>query len=496
MLKDMKKNFRFLLPIAALATATATGFLVAQDKADEKAPEIVIKSDSRPIDRTGPAHPTSYAPMLEEARRSVVSVHTSEVVRYVQRSRSREQEMLRRFFGAPRQFDNDSENEGMQEREIPQGAGSGVIISPDGYILTNNHVVVNQRGEDTDKILVRLSDDTELEAELVGRDPKTDIAVIKVDGENLPSAKVADSDQVKVGDIVFAIGNPLNVGLTVTSGIISATGRSIGIYGRDGYEDFIQTDASVNRGNSGGALVDIEGRLIGINSAILSGSGGSIGIGFAIPSNLATNITEQLVGNGEVRRGLIGVAINDLTPEIAEAMNAKGTRGILIERVSEGYPAEKAGLQHGDIITHVAEQKVNDPNDLRLAISRVIPGETVGLKIVRDGQEMSFEVGVTDPNEVAGMDGEFIDGIAAKPLDDELRQSQGIPRDVSGIIVTDSSAQSPFSRYLPPGLVIMEINKRPVRTLEEAQNALRSRGNNLLYTYHEGRASYFALRLK
>jgi serine protease Do/serine protease DegQ len=434
--------------------------------------------------------------MLEEAKKSVVSVYTSEVVRYVRGSRSRQEEMLRQLFGrSPRRPDQAPDGDSVREQEIPQGAGSGVIISPDGYILTNNHVVRDKRGGDADKILVRLSDDSELEAKLVGRDPKTDIAVIKVDAENLPSARIANSDQTKVGDIVFAIGNPLDVGLTVTSGIISATGRSIGIYGRDGYEDFIQTDASVNRGNSGGALVDIEGRLIGINSAILSGSGGSIGIGFAITTNLATNVTKQLVDDGEVKRGLIGVGINELTPELAEAMNAKGARGVLIESVEDGFPAQKAGLQHGDIIAKVDKRKISDVSDLRLAISRIAPGDTVNLAILRDGKAMTFDVGVTDPDDVAAAGNELIDGIMASSLTEEMRKSHGIPRDVSGLVITKASPQSPFSRYLQPGMVILEINKRPVTTPAEARKTLRPQGNNLLYVFHEGRASYFALRL-
>ena len=279
----MKNSVRILLPVAATAVAAVSGYLVAQDKEVPQPAPLTIETDSRPIERVGGAQPTSYAPMLAKARQSVVSVYTSEVVRYVNRSGSREDQILRQLFGIRPPNDQGQ----VQEREVPQGVGSGVIISADGYILTNNHVVQDSRGGDADKILVRLSDETELEAKLIGRDPQTDIAVIKVETNDLPFIKVADSDEIMVGDIVFAIGNPLGVGLTVTSGIISATERSIGIYGHDGYEDFIQTDAAINQGNSGGALVDIEGRLIGINSAIKSTSGGSIGLGFAIPSNLA-----------------------------------------------------------------------------------------------------------------------------------------------------------------------------------------------------------------
>lgn len=497
----MKKKIRFILPIAALMTATATGYLVAQDKKDEApAPALVIEPDSRPIERLGGSNPTSYAPMLEKTTRAVVGVYTSEIVSYGTPSGNfQQQDMLRRLFGGggnPR-FNNGPQGNSQNEREVPQGEGSGVIISADGYILTNNHVVMDSRGGDADKIMIRLSDDTEMEAKLIGRDPKTDIAVIKVDGVNLPVAKIADSDQVKVGDIVFAIGNPLGVGLTVTSGIISATGKSIGIYGNEGYEDFLQTDAAINPGNSGGALVDIEGRLIGINSAIVSRSGGSVGLGFSIPTNLATNITRQLTDSGEVRRGLIGVGISPLTSDVAEAMGVKGTRGVLIERVEAGFPAEKAGLKHGDIITQVDSRKVTDVADLRLAISRVMPGNSTELVALRDGKELIVNVEVTSPETAAtvSQSTEFIEGIAAAPLTDEARQSYGIPQNISGLVITESSSTSPFSRYLSPGLVILEINKRAVSNLSEARQALRERGNNLLYVYDRGRTSYFALRL-
>lgn len=496
----MKKTIRLLLPLAITITATATGYLIAQDKKQET-PALVIESDSRPIERVGGPQPNSYAPMLERTTRSVVSVYTSEIVSYGSRlGSSRQDELLRRLFGNgidQRSFGDPRDGEPRQ-REIRQGEGSGVIISPDGYILTNNHVVTDRRGGDADKIMIRLSDDTEMEAKLVGRDPKTDIAVLKVEGENLPVAKIADSDQVKVGDIVFAIGNPLGVGLTVTSGIISATGKNIGIYGNEGYEDFLQTDAAINPGNSGGALVDIEGRLIGINSAIVSRSGGSVGLGFSIPTNLVTNITRQLTETGEVRRGLIGVSISPLTPDIAEAMGIKGTRGVLIERVEAGYPAEKAGLKHGDVIIEVDGRKVSDVADLRIAIASITPGSIAELVTVRDGEERKVEVAVTLPDEGSSVaqNDQFIDGIAATTLDARLRQDYGIPGNISGLIVTESSPDSPYGRYLTPGLVILEINKRSVTNLSEARNALRQSGNNLLYVYDRGRTSYFALRLR
>lgn len=477
-----------LLPLATLAltgAAALSGYLFAQERQSEPAP-LVIKADSRPIDRLSSSRPNSYAPMLEEARRSVVSVHTSELVRYIDRSGSLGDQLLRQFRGYGGE---------VQEKSVPQGVGSGVIISPDGYILTNNHVVMDKNGGDADEILVRLSDDTELPAKLIGRDPKTDVAVIKVEGVNLPTAKIADSDQIKVGDIVFAIGNPLGVGLTVTSGIISATGRSIGIYGDDGYEDFIQTDAAINQGNSGGALVDIEGRLIGINSAIVSRTGGSIGIGFAIPTNLATNITEQLTESGEVKRGLIGVRISDLDPRVAEAMGIAGTKGVLIEQIEEGLAADLAGLQHGDVITQVDNRKISDVSDLRLEISKTAPGDTVKVTALRNGKSAVYEVKVEDPSVIAAYGTELLPGIEAITVDGNARQTYGLPANLRGLVITKSDPAAPFSHVLKEGICILQVNQREAQTVAQVRKLLRPNGNNLFYVYQNGRTQHFALRL-
>ena len=486
----MKKPFRILLPTAVTAVAAVTGYLVAQEKEDTSPSPLAIVTDSRPIERIGGAQPTSYAPMLAEARQSVVSVVTSEVIQYGRRSGSVEDEIRRQLFGG-----RSPAREGQESRSVPQGVGSGVIISADGYILTNNHVVQDQRGGDADEILVRLSDDTELEAKLIGRDPQTDIAVIKVNATDLPFIKVADSDKVLVGDIVFAIGNPLGVGLTVTSGIISATERSIGIYGNDGFEDFIQTDAAINQGNSGGALVDIEGRLIGVNSAIASTSGGSIGLGFAIPSDLAIQTATQLTESGKVTRGLIGVRMKPLDSKLAEKMDIVGTKGVFIEEVVNGFPAKEAGLKRGDIITKVNNRRVDDARDLRLEVSTTSLGDTVKVIVLRDGKEMTFEIKVADPNEdlVAGTN--FVEGVSASTLNQELRQKYDLPSEATGLVITETAQDSPFARYLQPGLVVLSINRQPVRSLAQAKRLLSGKGDNLLYVLAEGRTSYFKLRL-
>ena len=335
--------------------------------------------------------------MLEQAQDTVVSVYTAEIIRVVRRSRSSEDEILRRFFGIPSPRRNYEPE--VKERLIPQGVGSGVIVREDGYIVTNSHVVSNQRGEEADEVLVRLNDGRELPAKIIGRDPRTDIAVLKVEATELPTAKIADSTQIKVGDIVFAIGNPMGVGLTVTSGIVSATGRQIGIYGKGGYENFIQTDASINPGNSGGALVDIEGRLIGINSAILSHTGTNAGIGFAIPSNLTVNITDQLTGFGQVRRGLLGVRTEDVSHEIAKKFGLENVRGALVLEVVSGLPADKAGLKQGDIIVSIDNEEIENSNSLRLNVSQRAPESTIKITAIRQEKEKDFTLTLADQSD-------------------------------------------------------------------------------------------------
>ena len=490
-------HFRRFLPPLAVASAIVTSIVLAQENnKNEKSHStgLSVEIDHTPIQRISGPTTNSYAPMLAEAKQAVVSVHTSEVVRTSRRSGSLEEEILRQLFG--QSSSPSRSNDGV--RKIPQGVGSGVIISPDGYILTNNHVVQDQRGGEADEIMVRLNDQESFPATLVGRDPRTDIAVLKVEATNLPYAKIADSEQVMVGDIVFAIGNPLGVGLTVTSGIISAKDRSIGIYGEGGIENFLQTDASINQGNSGGALVDIQGRLIGVNSAILSNSnGGSIGIGFAIPSNLAIDITERLTETGNARSGLIGIRTTDLTPEMADALEIPGKKGSLVEEVIAGLPAEKAGVQHGDLVIQINEQKIGGYRDLRLALAAIGPKTEIKMSVLRDGQKKDFTIITADPDApLAEANDTFIDGVKARMIDDQLRQQFRLPTQANGLVVTQVNPSSPFARYLQPGVAILEINRKAIRSVNHARELLRTKENNLLYVLAEGRTSYFAVRLE
>lgn len=454
---------------------------------------IELKTDDTPVDREG-LPPRSYAPMIEKATPAVVAVYTAEIIQVVRsRGMSPEEEFFHRFFGVPAPRRRPLTEEDIEERKMPQGVGSGVIITKDGYILTNNHVVMDPSGNDADEVLVQLADGRELSAEIVGRDPQTDIAVIKVDAEDLPVAHITDSEAVKVGDIVFAIGNPLNVGTTVSKGIVSALGRSIGIYGVRGYENFIQTDAAINRGNSGGALIDIDGRLIGINSAILSGTGGNIGIGFAIPSNLALAIARQLVNSGEVRRGYLGVSINDLSAEMAEAFGLDNTDGALINEVEDGTPADEAGIKRGDIIVAIEDRPVRSANELRLRIAETPPGATVRVKLLRSGKERSLEVTLADLEGELGLN--LIEGIEVRTVAEQDREPYAIPDDVSGVLITAVDPVSPHARRLAEGMVIIEINDRAVETVQDVRDALH-KGVNKLYIYHRGRVGYLAIRVR
>ena len=489
----LKKN-RPLAKRLGLMALLAIAPACAKPSDDEVREPIDLTIDDRVIEREG-LIPRSFAPMIGEAKQAVVSVHTARVVRVFnsQGPMSPEEEMLRRFFGLPSPRRAPRE-EDIEEQRVPQGVGSGVIVREDGYILTNSHVISGRDGESADEVLVKLNDGRELQAEILGRDPKTDIAVLKIDAEGLPSLSLADSDNIEVGDIVFAVGNPMGVGQTVTQGIISATGRSIGIYGREGYENFIQTDASINPGNSGGALVDIDGRLIGINSAILSQSGGNIGIGFAIPTNLAVAITGQLTAFGEVKRGFLGVQPADLDPDMAEAFGLDSTDGALIESVEEGTAAERAGLEIGDVIVEVNGRPVRNANQLRIRIAQLRPDSEIEIVYVRDGERKVAEVAIGD-KDAALYAGGILEGVSVQPVDQELRDRYGYPDDLTGLFIAELDPSSPHARRLREGMVIIEVNGVPARSPRDAQEALRP-GVNRLYVYDRGRVGFLALRLR
>jgi serine protease Do len=395
-------------------------------------------------------------------------------------------DLLRRFFGDQFQGRMPRGNFGTPRQE---GVGSGVIATKDGYILTNNHVV-----DGADEVKVALQDGREFTAKVIGRDPKSDVAVVKIDATDLPAVPMADSDKVEVGDVVLAIGNPFGIGQTVTTGIVSAKGR--GNMGLD-YEDFIQTDAAINPGNSGGALVDADGRLIGINTAILSRSGGNQGIGFAIPVNLARDEMQSLIKDGHVTRGYLGVMIQDLTPALAKEFKLKDATGALIGDVTPKGPAEKAGLKSGDLLVEFNGKKVTDSRHLKLEVARTQPGQTVPVKILRDGTSKTLEVTVkTLPgteslvkNDKGSDDTGTLNGVGVTDLDEQAREQLKVPETVKGAVVTEVKPDSAAAEAgLKPGDIIQEINRKPVKNAEEAVRLTENPSDktSLLRVWREG----------
>jgi serine protease Do len=444
-------------------------------------------------EQSKPGLQTSFAPVVQKVMPAIVNVFSSKKIR---NDRSLEpffdDPFYRRFFGDDL-FGRRSIPRDRQERSL----GSGVIVSPDGYILTNNHVV-----DDAVDIKVSLSDKREFTARVIGRDSKTDLAVLKIDQSGLPTANLGDSAKVQVGDIVLAIGNPFGVGQTVTMGVVSATSR--GGLGIEEYEDFIQTDAAVNPGNSGGALINTQGELIGINTAILSRSGGNQGIGFAVPVNLAQNVMDQLIHGGKVTRAFLGVMIQPVTPDIAKAFKLAKSEGALISDVSASSPAERAGLKPGDIVTQVDGQTIVDSRALQLMIGQMKPGRTVHLSVVRDGTERDYSVTLGEqPGDKresnlergANSTDRFLDGVSVETLTPELARDFGIDRSTKGVIVRRvDPASAAADAGLEQGDVILEVNRHPVTTAEQMNRYVNENTDStLLQVTRDGRSRYIVI---
>ncbi|MBI3851542.1 MAG: DegQ family serine endoprotease [Verrucomicrobia bacterium] len=419
---------------------------------------------------------TSFSPVVKKVAPSVVNVFTTKTVK------NPSPEMLP-FFGDPffRRFFGDQFDENQpRRRQQPQqprtfkerSLGSGVIVTKDGYILTNNHVV---DGADEIKVTQEKSKQ-EYSAKVVGRDPKTDVAVLKIDAKDLPFVTFADSDKIEVGDVVLAIGNPFGIGQTVTMGIVSATGR--GGMGIEDYEDFIQTDAAINPGNSGGALVDAEGRLVGVNTAIYSRSGGNMGVGFAIPVNLVRSVMDQLIHGGKVVRGYLGVMLQELTPELAKEFKVPDSGGALVGEVMERSAAAEAGLKYGDVIIEFDGKAVQDHRTLKLMVGQTPPGKKVDVKVLRDGKEKTFKVtlkemaeekaaaGTREPSE---KESDALNGVEVGDIDAAARSQLKIPASVSGALITNVDPNSAsFEAGLREGDVIQEVDHKSVKNAEEA----------------------------
>ena len=432
---------------------------------------------------------TGLTPVVEKVLPAVVNIYSARLIRSADSGPSAPfffDPFFRDFFGwgAP--------DRPRERRE--QSLGSGVIVSADGYLLTNNHVV-----EGATEIRISLADRRELKANLVGTDPRTDIAVLRVEEKNLPTLAIADSDRVKPGQFVLAVGNPFGLGQTVTMGIVSATGR--GNLSIVDYEDFIQTDAPINPGNSGGALVDIRGALIGINTAILSRSGGNQGIGFAVPINMARQVMERILKDGRVVRGWLGVAIQPVTPAIARTMGLEKPAGALISDVSPGSPAEKAGLRRGDIVLAINGEPVNETRELSLRVAMLAPGTTARLSVFRERRQIEVPVVLGEqPGERAALrpgaeprTAQALEGVSVTDLTPRLREQRGLSPRASGVLVTGVDPNSAaFEAGLRRGDVIQEVNGREVTSVSEFERAIRqSRGEAVLLLVNRGGNVFF-----
>jgi serine protease Do len=464
----------------------------------------VFGAPGTPIAMTQNALPVSlgnfangFSAVLKPALPAVVNINTSKVVKAGRNQQSQlfNDPMFRQFFG-------DQFGQGQARPQREQSLGSGVIVTSDGTILTNNHVV-----EGATDIKVSLSDKRQFQAKVIGTDPKTDIAVLKIDATNLPTLGLGDSNQLQVGDLIFAIGDPFGVGETATMGIVSATGR--GGLGIEGYENFIQTDAAINPGNSGGAMIDIHGNLVGINTAILShggmgGEGGNEGVGFAIPMSMAKPIMDQILTHGKVVRGYLGVGIQDLTPELARAFGLKNGSGVLIRDVSPDTPAAKAGLKKGDVILQVNGQPVSEPDQLKVQISQFAPGTPTKLEIWRNGatQEVSLKLAeLNEHTEKEASDettGAALEGVQVQDLTSDLSQELNLPAGTHGVVVTSVDPSSPAAAAQPPlsrGDVIQEINHKPINSTSEYKQALEGANKQpvLLLVNRGGNTAYVAV---
>lgn len=434
----------------------------------------------------------TMAPLLEKITPAVVNITVSSTVKSP-RHQFGNDEFFERFFG---KRGNPMDRSGDQDNERAQrSVGSGVIINAGkGYILTNHHVI-----NDADKITVILKDKRTATATLIGSDEGTDIALLKIDLRGLTDVTLANSDKVKVGDYVIAIGNAFGIGQTVTSGIVSALGRSTSRQGK--YQDYIQTDAAINQGNSGGALLNSKGELVGINAAILSRSGGSNGIGFAIPTNMITNVMDQLIAYGEVRRGRIGVTIQDITPELMEAMGLKNRNGALVSQVSEDSPAEKAGLRGGDVIVSFNGEDIMDSDDIRNAVGYVERGQRASITYLRGGKRFTTKINV---EKIPGTDAGFIDN-----QDDEDTSPasfdafdgasfSNIPSDLDprggadGVIITQIKRSSDaWEAGLRKGDIIRAVNNANIKNLSDFEDKVTRKSGAIFLTVQRGRSQVF-----
>ena len=469
------------LLLASLSSAACTG------RAQPPALNYTHTSDALPQN--------SYADVVAKVAPAVVTIHANKRVRNPQQFPFFDDPNFRGLFG-------DRNREQQPREQLERALGSGVIVSADGYIITNHHVV-----DGAEEIQIDLTDGRTLDAKLVGSDPLSDLAVLKISQTGLPFLTPGDSDRVRVGDIALAIGNPLDVGQTVTMGIISAKGRSTGL-GSGNFEDFLQTDAPINRGNSGGALINTTGDLIGINSQIIGGmSGGNIGIGFAIPSNMVKTVLDQLIKNGKVRRGQLGISVRRVDSDMAQSLGMSETKGIIVNAVVAASAAERAGIRQGDVITQLDGTPVNETNAFRNRIASTAPGTQVTLTILRDNREQKInatlgefkeetekgEEGTTSPES----SGQGKLGLSVVPLTPQIAAELNLPAGTQGVVIDTIEAAGPAAAAgLARGDLIQEVNRQPIRSAADLKSAIDRSGAKpaLLLINRRGNTIYVTVR--
>jgi len=454
--------------IALVAMVGMIGYSIGQTPASLGT--VSAATPSHPVAVAPSAAPTSYSGVVNAVAPAVVTVRVDKraALTPTQLPQLPDDPLFREFFGRRFQMP--------QQPRAPRqsGLGSGVVTTADGYILTNNHVI-----EGAERVRVELSDKRTFDAKVVGTDPASDLAVLKIEAKDLRTLPMGDSSRVNVGDIVLAVGNPLGVGQTVTMGIISAKGRATGV-GNGSYEDFLQTDAPINQGNSGGALINLNGELVGINSQILTPTGGNIGLGFAIPSNMARQVMDQLKTDGKVRRSKLGVMVQNVTADIAASLELANVGGALISGVEPGSPAARAGLRQGDVVIGLDGEKLTDSNALRNRIAGTKPGSTVKLEVLRDGRTETLQATLDElkpaRTERSSRDGESDSsgfGMAIEPLTPELARELELSNRTEGVVVRDVGPDGAAAAAgLQAGDVISQVNGQKVRTAGDLKAAL------------------------
>jgi serine protease Do len=438
----------------------------------------------------------SYADVVSKVAPAVITIRADKRVRAPEQYPFQDDPFFRGLFG--------NRGQQPQQQETVRALGSGVIVSADGYILTNHHVI-----DGAQDIKIDMNDGRTLEAKLIGSDPPSDIAVLKIAATGLAYLTPGDSDKVRIGDVALAIGNPFGVGQTVTMGIISAKGRTNSGAGSGNFEDFLQTDAPINQGNSGGALVNTVGELIGINSQILPGAGGTnIGIGFAIPSNMARTVMEQLIKNGKVRRGQLGVVAGRVTSDLAAGLGMSETKGVIVNSVKPGSGADKAGIRRGDVITALDGTTVNDVNAFRIHIASMAPGSEVTITLLRDNKEQKVKATLGEFTPDTGETGEQNGaepnangagklGLNVEPLTPEIASELSLPQGTQGVVVDSVDPAGPAaSAGIQRGDVIQEVNREPVRSSADMRAAIDKSGSKpaLLLVNRRGQTIYVAVR--